>query len=93
MFVNIKQRRDRKYRQLTTRHEQKARAELILNTSSFFYFSYTDFYICQLRQSRSKNICFWSGRCRGILKFGLSRHAIKHFGTRGLWLGLKKASW
>lgn len=94
LFLTIKHRRDKVYRGAAARYEIAARIEKaakrnrILNIKKKPYQSNL-----LLRSARIKNVCIWSGRARGIAFGGFSRHALKFFGTRGRWFGLRKASW
>jgi len=94
LFLSIKHRRDIFYRQQTKQFELAARIEKAFNSNKSLKLK-KKIYLAtnKLRTARVKNICIWSGRCRGIVYKGFSRHAMKFFGTRGRWLGLRKASW
>lgn len=93
LFLTIKHRRDLFYRRQTRQFEVAAKIEQALNTNRALALKKKTVALSQQRASRVKNICIWSGRCRGIVHQGFSRHALKFFGTRGRWLGLRKASW
>ena len=94
LFLNIKQRRDIVYRRRTKQKEIAANIErALLSNRALKLKKKTRFATNQLCSARVKNICIWSGRCRGLVFNGFSRHAVKFFGTRGRWLGLRKASW
>jgi ribosomal protein S14 len=94
LFLTIKHRRDLVYRKKTKQFEIAANVERALISNKPLKLKKKQRTATnQLRSARVKNICIWSGRCRGIVYNGFSRHAMKFFGTRGRWLGLRKASW
>lgn len=47
----------------------------------------------QTKQTRCKNLCVFSGRTRGIVRYGLARQTLKTIGIQGHWIGLKKYGW
>lgn len=94
LFLTIKHRRDKTYRMAAARMEISARIEKAAKRNRLLNIKKKPYYFNLLvRSARIKNICIWSGRARGIAFGGFSRHALKFFGTRGRWLGLRKASW
>ncbi len=95
MLITVKHKTDHRYRLKNKRFAVLKAIELFLVANKVFKIR------CRIPKftlttknvsGKIKNMCIWSGRRRGILFYGFSRHAIKHFGTRGLWLGLRKAS-
>lgn len=93
MFLTIKHRKDLRYRYRNKIRNFAILTDKVLQPNRLFNFStYTPSNLALSKESRIKNICIWSGRCRGIVKFGFSRHALKFFGTRGRFLGLRKTS-
>ena len=93
--------RDKKRRKMVKRDAAK-RAKLkalIMNKET----SFEDRFAAQLKLSamprnaskvRLRNRCRFSGRSRGVYgKFGLSRIALREFGSDGLIPGLIKSSW
>jgi len=94
LFLTIKHRRSLYYRHRAAQFEIKATVEQVVNRNRNLLVKKKRFdNLDNMRAPRVKNICIWSGRCRGIVFNGFSRHAVKFFGTRGRWLGLRKASW
>ncbi len=94
LFLTIKHRRDINYRRKTKQGEIAANIERsLISNKALRLKKKTRFATNQLRSARVKNICIWSGRCRGLVFNGFSRHAMKFFGTRGRWFGFRKASW
>lgn len=94
LFLTIKHRRDLYYRRIASYYEIKVRIERAAKRNRGFNIKkkpYKTLYL--LNSARIKTHCIWSGRARGIAFKGFARHAFKFFGTRGRWLGLRKASW
>jgi ribosomal protein S14 len=93
MIRTQKHRNDFKWRLNNNRRETDIWIDLVLNREYLITNAIREKDISNSRFAKAKNICYISGKSRGILRFGFSRHGIKFLGTRGLWLGLKKASW
>jgi ribosomal protein S14 len=96
LILTIKQRQDVKSRFRVKQHELPicidkalARNQVLKVSRKFCFYRQAVF----LNSARIKNSCLWNCRSRGLNYKGFSRHAIKFLGTRGRWLGLKKASW
>lgn len=94
LFLTIKHRRNLYYRTRVARFDIKATIEQTVNRSAGLRVKKKQQFNLTSRCSpRVKNICIWSGRSRGLVFKGFSRHAMKFFGTRGRWLGFRKTSW
>jgi hypothetical protein len=89
----IKHRRQRIWIDQTSRYEVRGLFEKYINREVKFKRKFLAKTYTKSRSTRYKNICYLSGKARGILLNGFSRHGIKTLGTQGLWFSLRKASW